>query len=228
MWCADGSVCPIPTGQVSVNSTTGNSWSGFVMNSGTAQGTLFVNGPTRTADGGANILTLRNKAGMRLVGGTGEGVQIVSNEDNTNTLTSVGRLHLTSSNNDIYLLPKGETVIGNEWGGTGNLSVRGRLNVGNWSIFEENGQLVINRSNAPNESDQAHVRISADGNIWTNRSTSRGWLADMIGTKVGYNDNVSISHYAGRGALQAADGWDARTSNNPNGDWEKWRIGRRT
>jgi hypothetical protein len=41
------------------------------------------------------------------------------------SIKSTGRLHIATENDHIYLLPKGETIVGNEWGGSGNLTVKG-------------------------------------------------------------------------------------------------------
>jgi len=48
-----------------------------------------------------------------------------------------------------------------------------------------------------------------------------------IQNAVNYGDNLNICHWNNRGCLMAGNAWDARTTDNPWGDWEMWRIGRR-
>lgn len=52
-------------------------------------------------------------------------------------------------------------------------------------------------------------------------------IDELKANTVKYNDNINICHHNGRGCLMAGDAYDARTSNNPSGDWEKFKIGRR-
>jgi hypothetical protein len=47
------------------------------------------------------------------------------------TLNSPGRMHISPSGDDLYLIPrKGGVIVGNHWGGTGNLTVTGTLTAG--------------------------------------------------------------------------------------------------
>lgn len=46
-----------------------------------------------------------------------------------NVIYGQGRLHINPSG-DLYLLPSGQTYVGKEWGGTGNLTVEGSLCLG--------------------------------------------------------------------------------------------------
>lgn len=93
----------------------------------------------------------------------------------------------------------GKIVAGNHWGRKG-LQITGHKAGGTGRQTIIHGDLVVT----------GKVTIEAPG-----------------GNVIRYNDNVAIQHYRGRGALQAANGWDARTSSNPNGDWEKWKITKR-
>jgi hypothetical protein len=46
------------------------------------------------------------------------------------TLDSGGRMHISPGTDDLYLIPKkGGIIIGKHWGGNGNLTVQGDLNV---------------------------------------------------------------------------------------------------
>jgi hypothetical protein len=105
------------------------------------------------------------------------------------------------------------------------------LQIGGWTIQEEGDQLVFKRGSAGDGDNQPHLRMAADGNFWVSRSTARGWVADNIGAlrneKVSYDANINVCHHGGRGCIQAANAWDARTSDNPRGDWEMFKIGRR-
>ena len=109
-----------------------------------------------------------------------------------------------------------------------------RINIGVWNIRQDGEHLVFRRGDAGTGVDQPHIRMAQDGNLWLSRSTGAGWVADNIGAlrnglneKIGYDANINVCQSDGRGCLQAANAWDARTSNNPNGDWEKFKIGRR-
>lgn len=57
--------------------------------------------------------------------------------------------------------------------------------VGTWVISENaDGFLTFVKNNAADESDKGHIKFSHDGNIWANRSTSRGWLSDILKDKI--------------------------------------------
>ena len=58
-----------------------------------------------------------------------------------------------------------------------------RINIGGWNIREDGGHLVFRRGDAGDGDNQPHLRMAGDGNFWVSRSTSRGWVADMIGDK---------------------------------------------
>jgi len=67
--------------------------------------------------------------------------------------------------------------------GSGQVAVKNGLVIGGWTIFEDStGKLVFQRpggdQNAPNT---GLVMFNADGNVWTNRSTAKGWIPDNIG-----------------------------------------------
>lgn len=121
--------------------------------------------------------------------------------------------------------------------GNNNLKVQGdgvrvnKLFIGGWSIQEEGDHLTFKRGNSSQGDDQGHFRMTADGNLWISRKGANGWVAeqlkDLKDNKIGYNADVNLCHYNGRGCLMAGNSWDARTSDNGNGDWEHWKIGRR-
>jgi hypothetical protein len=69
------------------------------------------------------------------------------------------------------------------------------------------------------------IAFSATGDMWSLRIPSL--INELFSNVVRFGITVNLCHYNGRGCVQAADAWDARTSNNPLGDWEKWRINRR-
>lgn len=81
------------------------------------------------------------------------------------------------------------------------------LKLGSWTIKEStNGHLIFlrdgtNYNNNYNQipQDTGFVALSKDGNIWSNRSTGRGWLAD---NKLNVSDgNVGSLNVNGKIAL---------------------------
>ena len=67
----------------------------------------------------------------------------------------------------------------------GKLSITGQLKVGSWTIQDSNGHLQFIKDGVQYDNDYGKIpqdtgfiAMSQDGNIWSNRSTGRGWLAD--------------------------------------------------
>src|SRR5947209_4283632 len=60
-----------------------------------------------------------------------------------------------------------------------------RLNMGNWKLSPDPNtkHLLLTRDGATDAPDQGFFRFTEDGNVWASRSTSRGYLSDMIGSK---------------------------------------------
>lgn len=61
------------------------------------------------------------------------------------------------------------------------------LKIGDWRIYEEKigtdpnrTHLVFRRKENLDAADKGFIRMSEDGNIWANRSTSRGWIPDNM------------------------------------------------
>jgi len=160
------------------------------------KGVLFKNGNTRTDDGGIKTFTIRNDDGdLRLQATTGDlrlqttGRVRVPQTAVINSIHVNGELdawnkginikndngtwtHLGAENSVNYI--RGETKFANP------------VEIGSWRIEEDSeGNLVFkkwkNNKWATNESDQPYFIMSgADGNIWVNRSTMRGWVSDNI------------------------------------------------
>jgi hypothetical protein len=67
----------------------------------------------------------------------------------------------------------------------GKLSITGQLKLGSWTIQDNNGHLQFIKDGVQYDNDYGKIpqdtgfiAMSQDGNIWSNRSTGRGWLAD--------------------------------------------------
>jgi hypothetical protein len=67
----------------------------------------------------------------------------------------------------------------------GKLSITGQLKVGSWTIQDNNGHLQFIKDGTQYDNDYGKIpqdtgfiAMAQDGNIWSNRSTGRGWLAD--------------------------------------------------
>jgi len=68
---------------------------------------------------------------------------------------------------------------------TGALSA-GSIQIGSWKISEDSsGHLVFSRAGAGWDSsrgtNEGHIRMTQDGNLWLSRSTGWGWTADKLG-----------------------------------------------
>lgn len=131
IWCAEGELCDIPTGK---------------------KGIKWGYGGSRIHDD--NELTIESDNIIRFKTGNNVTMAEISNVNsdksglNVNVLrglpTGTGRLHLYSDEK-LYLLPKSETIIGKEWGGSGNLSVQGELKLGSWVIKDEGEFLTFKK-----------------------------------------------------------------------------------
>ena len=142
------------------------------------------------------------------------------------TIRSPGRMHITGQEL-LYLLNKNGVVIGKEWGGNGNLTVQGelnvgRINIGGWNIREEGDHLVFRRGDADNGDNQPHLRMAGDGNFWVSRSSQRGWVADNLGNKINNGENIHIRSNRHGGMRALVQGSDSQNI----GEWEKLRIHR--
>ena len=120
-------------------------------------------------------------------------------------ISSPGRLHITNSEL-LYLLPKNGVVLSKDWGSNGNLSVLGTLTVGD-KLLTPPGSNLCN-SNGTICVDIADIKNLMDNAVRVDR-------------------HYSIENSFNRGALQAGNAWDARTSSNPDGEWERWRFVRK-
>jgi len=154
------------------------------------KGVLFKNGDTRTDDGGKKTFTVRNDDGdLRLQGINGR-IRVPQ----TAVITS---LHVGDGELDTTWNKAGLNIRNNDGSWThfndgGVNFIRGEtkftnpVQIGSWRI-EENatGDLVFKKWKdnkwATNDADNPYFLISAaDGNVWVNRSTSRGWISDNI------------------------------------------------
>jgi len=93
------------------------------------------------------------------------------------------------------------------------LNTKGTLKIGSWTLMDRNGHLqFIKDGTAYNDDyskipqDTGFIAMGQDGNIWSNRSTGRGWLADnklnvsggtingdlIMNGKIAMNDNRII------------------------------------
>lgn len=78
-----------------------------------------------------------------------------------------------------------------------------RLKIGNWHIYEDGEHLILRRNNDPDEQDKGFFRFSQDGNIYLNRSSGRGWIADHM---VKYGDHLGLVNLRGNRALEENNG----------------------
>jgi hypothetical protein len=120
------------------------------------------------------------------------------------------------------------------------------IQIGGWTIQEEGDQLVFKRGNVDTGDNKPHLRMAADGNFWVSRSTSRGWVADMIGdkqnqlnNKINVNDTIWLrnpkqGNYLGwadwgqNGGCLNISGYkcDIPKIGGGRGEWEKFVIER--
>jgi len=126
------------------------------------------------------------------------GIQIPAN----GRIHTPGRLHM-SGDEFLYILNKSGAIVGKEWGGTGNLSVQGKLTVGD-KLLTPPGSNLCN-SNGTICVDIADIKNLMDNAVRVDR-------------------HYSIENSFNRGALQAGNAWDARLSSNPGGEWERWKF----
>ena len=112
-----------------------------------------------------------------------------------------------------------------------------------WKISTDGDLLKIQRSdydwtgfdsnNKPPTSDKPLVVIARDGNIWTDRSKNKGWIADHLENTVRFDQGINLRSLGGpKGAriLSSENGssneigatW--RPHDHPLGSWEALRI----
>lgn len=81
-------------------------------------------------------------------------------------------------------------------------NIKDGIKIGSWSIKENpHGHLMFLKdgttyNNDYNQipQDTGFVAIANDSNIWTNRSSGRGWVADNIGNSIKYNETINITN----------------------------------
>jgi hypothetical protein len=101
----------------------------------------------------------------------------------------------------------------------GDTHVDGKLFIGGWQIYEDGDQLIFKRGDAKQGDDNApHIRFAGDSNIWTNRSSGKGWIADNIGQSVRLDRQYFIRSNRG-GMLIDGGGWSGN-----KGDWETMKF----
>jgi hypothetical protein len=124
---------------------------------------------------------------------------------------------------------------------TGALSA-GSIQIGSWKISESSeGHLVFSRSGAgwdtSRGTNEGHIRMTQDGNLWLSRSTGWGWTADKLGAiekdyiKEGQNVSVQgragvLDNYGGRRGSGDGDrdigvAWGI---GGHGGDYLTWRL----
>ena len=74
----------------------------------------------------------------------------------------------------------GDVVIQGAIQGQGDISGK-QIKIGRWTIYEDGDHLAFSRLGAPQGSeDQAHIRMTQDGNLWLSRRSGPGWVSDNI------------------------------------------------
>ena len=96
--------------------------------------------------------------------------------NNISTITSNGRMHLNPSE-ILYLLPKSGVIIGKEWGGTGNLSIQGNLQLNGQN--GSSGQILTSLGDNPPMWREPYKLISISGGS-NNNVTVRGGDLDVV------------------------------------------------
>ncbi len=123
------------------------------------------------------------------------GIEIPGQGTTGGQITSPGRLHIYSDE-ILYLLPKNGVTIGKEWNGSGNLSVQGRMSVGD-KLLTPPGKGLCN----------------SDGSICID-------VADIV-TR---NKDINIHLNKDDVRLKGTTGWGTGTTNRDEGEWSTWKI----
>ena len=104
------------------------------------------------------------------------------------------------------------------------------IKIGSWTFYEEggSGHLILQKDGKADAPDQGFTRFAPDGNLFLNRSSGRGWVADNIGglttavnNKVNKNSRIGLRSSRG-GYVSDQGGWKGKPSND--GDWETMYI----
>jgi len=105
-----------------------------------------------------------------------------------------------------------------------NLWTNGSLQIGDWTISQNgDGHLVFQKAGGdPGKPDTGYIRFASDGNIWANRSSGQGWVADNIGdlrNNVIRKDKQYVIKSGRGGNLTDAGGWSG-----DNGAWQTMKF----
>src|SRR5690348_10111540 len=123
-------------------------------NSGTDPANNFLgttdNQPLVIKVNGEEALRISPKGDVGIRAGSTHGDLTISGAADPNigwhVLTAPGRLHIAGEEK-LFLLNKGGVIVGNEWGGNGNLTVEGVVAIGGGSTH---GDLTISGAADPN------------------------------------------------------------------------------
>jgi hypothetical protein len=107
----------------------------------------------------------------------------------------------------------------------GDAYVSNSLKIGTWTIIDRNGHLQFVKDGTAYNNDygaipanQGFLALAGDGNLWSNRSTGRGWIADNLGQTVRKDRKYGLRSARG-GYLSDQGGWKGRPQ---NADW--WEV----
>jgi len=131
-------------------------------------------------------------------------------------------------------------VINNNLSVNNNLNVKDSLKLGSWTVRENKaGHLVFIKDGTKYDDDYGKIPqdtgfivLSPDGNIWANRSSGRGWLADNklnVDQFNNFANNIAVRKdkkyglQSSRGGyISDQGGWKGRPSQP--GHWEVMRL----
>jgi hypothetical protein len=146
--------------------------------------------------------------------------------ENGATVKATGRLHITGDEL-LYILPKQGVIIGKEWGGTGDLTVGGRLGVGTYTpraALEVAGGAIMP---AAGNSESAGILFPPDpaggggDRAWMRYYARSGESMNLeIGTSNDPDDNIVLKP-SGEISFHPGGSADRRSYINVNGDYVK-------
>ena len=98
----------------------------------------------------------------------------------------------------------------------GDAYVSNSLKIGSWTLRDKNGHLqFVKDGTAYNDNygaipaDQGFLAMAQDGNLWSNKSSGRGWVADNLGQSIRKDRKYGVQSARG-GYLSDQGGWKGR------------------
>jgi len=66
------------------------------------------------------------------------------------------------------------------------------VKIGQYTFYQDGEHLILKKDGATDAADNGFFRFSQDGNLFLNRSTNRGWVADNLASKISRSDMKPI------------------------------------